>query len=106
MAQAPTRDVAILLRAAGDPGELGQPVRAAVAALDSEQPVTSIRTYPQVIADATFGLRLAARTLAVMAAMALLVSIVGVYSLMAYMASAAPMSSAFASLSAPRGRRS
>jgi predicted permease len=87
MAQATTADAVILLRVAGDPADLGTPLRAAVAAVDSQQPVASISTYPRLIADSTFGLTFAARSLMVIAAGALLVSVVGVYSLMVYLAS-------------------
>jgi len=62
-------------------------VRAAVANLDPDQPVASIRTYPQLVADSTFGLRFAADALSIIAMVGLLVAIVGVYSLMAYLAS-------------------
>ncbi len=87
MAQAATADAVILLRVAGDPADLATPLRAAVAAVDSQQPVASISTYPRLIADSTFGLAFAARSLMVIAAGALLVSVVGVYSLMVYLAS-------------------
>ena len=62
-------------------------MRSAVAALDPQQPVSDVRTYPGAIADATFGMRLAARSLGVIAAVAFIVSIVGVYSLMAFLTS-------------------
>jgi putative ABC transport system permease protein len=85
--QVPPGDVALVLRVAGDPVTVAPLVRASVAAVDPEQPVAQLRSYPQVVADATFGLRFAAETLAVMAGVALLVSLVGVYSLVAYIAS-------------------
>ena len=65
----------------------GAAVRVAVANLDPDQPVASIRTYPQLVADSTFGLRFAANALSIIAMVGLLVATVGVYSLMAYLAS-------------------
>ena len=87
VAQTAANDFTFVLRTAGDPADLGAAVRAAVANLDPDQPVASIRTYPQLVADSTFGLRFAADALSIIAMVGLLVAIVGVYSLMAYLAS-------------------
>ena len=87
LAQSTAQDFTFVLRTAGDPADIGAAVRAAVAQLDPDQPVASIRTYPQMVADSTFGLRFAANALSIIAAVGFLVAVVGVYSLMAYLAS-------------------
>ena len=53
LAQNPTRDMALLVRAVGetDPLALSTPVRQQIWALDPDQPVADVRTLTQIIAD-------------------------------------------------------
>ena len=62
-------------------------LRRAIAAADPDQPVLELRSMDQVVADRAGGITAFARLLAAMGAVALLLALVGIYSLMAYVAS-------------------
>ena len=86
--QAPKAVSAVILRTAGDPLALAGLVRQAVAKVDPDQPVFQILTLLQVIRYSLTGLAYVAWGLVIMGAIALLLSCVGVYGLMAYAVSA------------------
>lgn len=69
----------VVVRTGGDPLALAGPARAVVREIDPAQPVTDIRAYTDVVATTTATRRFVAGALAVFAALALLLAIVGLY---------------------------
>jgi putative ABC transport system permease protein len=69
----------LVVRAAGDPAALAGAVRGAVREVDAAQPVTDVRRYSDVVAATTSTRRFVAGALAVFAALALLLAVVGLY---------------------------
>jgi putative ABC transport system permease protein len=82
--QEPTLNVAVAIRADGDLGALMTPARAAVRAVDPAQPMFDQMPMRQVLHERTIGLQYVAGIMGVFGALALLLSVVGVYSLMAF----------------------
>jgi putative ABC transport system permease protein len=81
---AASRDMALLLRTATDPGALTDGVRAQVLRIDSGQPVYDVQTL-QGLTDVALGpARLALVLLGAFAGIALLIASVGLYALVAY----------------------
>jgi putative ABC transport system permease protein len=85
-ADAPTT-LFVLARTPGAPLDLAGALRSAIADADPQQPITRLQTYDTVIADKTAGIRFAASTLSTMGAMALFLAVMGIYSVMSYLAS-------------------
>jgi ABC-type antimicrobial peptide transport system permease subunit len=83
-AQLPFRNLGIALRAAGDPVALAGPARAAVLALDPDQPVFDVMTMARRIALDNQGNGVVARIMGVLSAIALVLAVVGVYGVMSY----------------------
>jgi len=83
--QWPSFTVDVVMRTAGDPLELASPLRAAVTAIDPDQPVSSIMTYQKRISDYTLGLGFVAWLMGVMGVLALLLTVIGLYSVLAYL---------------------
>jgi len=69
----------LLVRSDTDPLALARPLRQVVRSQDASQPLTDVRTYPDVVASASGTRRLAATLLASFACAALLLSIAGLY---------------------------
>ena len=82
--QAPLYYTYIALRSKGDPLSLAGPARRIIAALDIDRPLWEIKTLQRVITNNLIGLSYAAVMLTVMGAIALALSAVGIYGLMAY----------------------
>jgi predicted permease len=74
----------LLVRSDRAPEALTADVRAAVRAIDSEQPIYAIQTLDEAIALSTFQQRLATQTLGVFAFVALVLAAIGVYGVMSY----------------------
>lgn len=74
----------VIVTTSGDPAALAPAVRGAVHAIDPAQPVHLLRTYHKLIRDNTFGIAYVAANLAALGAVALFLSVLGVYSVMAY----------------------
>ena len=83
--QAPLAPPAIAMRVAGDPAAYENQVRAVVARMDSSLPVYRVRTYSQEMARVTAQQRFEAMLLTSFAAVALVLSAVGLYGLLSYM---------------------
>jgi putative ABC transport system permease protein len=83
-AQEPTFTTVFLVRTGGDPLDLSGELRRAIAALDPDLPLLSLRSMEQVVAERAGGITHLSRLLGVMSAIALLLALMGVYSLMAY----------------------
>jgi putative ABC transport system permease protein len=83
LAQAVEREVAFALRTAGDPERWASSVQKTVHALAPDQPISELMPLRTVINDNTLlATRYGAGTLAVLGAIALLLSAVGVYGVM------------------------
>ena len=74
----------VAVRAKGDPLALAAPARRAILALDIDRPMWEIKTLDRVIAEQLIGLSYVAVMLAVLGAIAILLSAAGIYGLMAY----------------------
>lgn len=84
-AQAPALGLCFVIRADGDLASLMQPARAAVRSVDAALPVFLVMPMQEGLADRTIGLQYVAAIMAVFGAIALVLAVVGVYSLMAFM---------------------
>jgi len=82
--QQPRYSLAFVLRATGDPASLASAARAAVRAVDPNQPAFDVMTMHRMIGDKTIGLRFAAALMGVFGALSLVLAVVGVYGVMAY----------------------
>jgi putative ABC transport system permease protein len=83
-AQAPPGEVALVLRAPGDPLAFAGSARAVVRSLDADLPVYDVKTLPRVRYDRAIGLRFAAGQMGSFGLVGLLLAAVGVYGVMAY----------------------
>ena len=78
---------AYVVRTIGDPMSVAGDLRRAVAAVDADQPIVALESMESLIVERTAGLTFVARALTVMALIALLLAVMGLYSLMAFMVS-------------------
>jgi putative ABC transport system permease protein len=85
--QRPALWMDIGVRAAGDPLLAAPAVTAAIHAVDPDQPITDMRPMTKSIHDNALGLNYVAAVMGVFGGIALLLSAIGVYSVMAYMVS-------------------
>jgi putative ABC transport system permease protein len=84
LAQDPTLSLTFVARTAAAPGALARGMRAAVSAADADQPILALRTMDEVVVEKLAGVDYFARLLVVMSSVALLLALMGIYSLMAY----------------------
>ena len=82
--QAPTGYIAVAVRADGDLSALISPVRAAVRAIDPAQALFDVRPMTEALSERTIGLQYVAAIMAIFGMLALVLAVVGVYSLMAF----------------------
>ncbi len=85
--QDPPYNVAVVVRAAGDPLSLATDLRRAIGTADANQPIRQLLSMRQMVDERASGLYYAARTLGTIGAVALLLALMGIYSLMSYLAS-------------------
>jgi len=78
------RTVSLMVRSALPPGSVMTEVRKAMQSIDVDQPVFTIQTIAQVFAEERSIYRIFATLFAVLAAIGLLLSAIGVYGVMAY----------------------
>ena len=82
--QAPTGSMALVVRSAQDPTALTADARAAVRAVDASQPVFDLQTMRKTLRERTIGLQYLGGIMFVFGGLALLLSVIGVYGVMAY----------------------
>jgi putative ABC transport system permease protein len=83
-AQAPADEIYISLRSTADPALLANAMRKAVLAVDPQQPLFDIQTMDQRVSDQVAQRRLIMLLIACFAALAVILSAVGVYGVFAY----------------------
>ena len=76
--------VAFAVRTVGDPSTLAGDLRRAVGAADGDQPIAALESLSQMVEDRAGGFMFIARALGVVGAIAMVLSIMGIYSLMAF----------------------
>ena len=85
IAQSPPYGGDFAIRTVGDPTALAADFRRAVAAVDPDQPIASLAALEQMVEDRAAGFTFIARALGVVSLIALVLSLLGIYSLMAFM---------------------
>ena len=83
-AQLPIQSVALAVRTDGDPHSFVNVVRSQVSAIDRDQPVSSINTMEEVVEESEGQLRLIMRLLGVFAGAATVLTVIGLYGVIAY----------------------
>jgi putative ABC transport system permease protein len=76
----------LVLRTADDPMALAGALRRAVTAMDPDQPVTNIATMEETLTDRAAGITFIAQSVTVVAVIALVFAVTGLYSLMSFIA--------------------
>lgn len=77
--------VAFAVRTIGDPIALAGDLRRAVAAADPDQPIASLMSLDRLVEERAAGFTFIANAIGVVAVIAFVLSILGIYSLMAYL---------------------
>ena len=77
--------VAFAIRTIGDPAALGGDLRRAVGAVDPDQPIAALGPLDKLVEERAAGFTFIARAIGVVALIALVLSIMGIYSLMAFL---------------------
>ncbi len=85
--QAPALWMDVAVRTIGDPLRLARDVTSAIHAIDPEQPISEMQTMQKSIHNRAIGLNYMAALMGVLGGIALLLSAVGVYGVMAYVVS-------------------
>lgn len=82
--QHPRRNLAVVVRTAGDPERMREPIRKAIAAFDPEQAVADLKPLDQLITEDVALDRLRSILLSALAIVALALAATGLYGLIAY----------------------
>lgn len=84
IAQNPWYSASIAVRTAGDPMSLAPAVKAAIARVDKDQPVTRVRTMDEVASESTAAPRFRAELVGAFAVLALVLAAAGVFGVLAF----------------------
>ena len=84
LAQKPRWRMALVIRTQGEPTTITPAVRTAVSKVDPHQPIYEVRTMERVISERMIGLKYLAVVMSIFGIIALVLSGVGIYGLMAY----------------------
>jgi putative ABC transport system permease protein len=82
--QDPNEQMAVVLRSAGDPTALASAARAAVSAIDRNQPVARVRTMEDVVNSSVAGRRFHMSLVGVLAGLAVILSVIGLYAVVSF----------------------
>jgi len=82
--QNPWYGASVLVRAAGDPGALASAVKAAIAHVDKDLPVTQVQTMEQVASASFAPPRFRAALVGTLAALAIVLAAVGIFGVLAF----------------------
>jgi predicted permease len=82
--QIPWGNMNLLVRTATDPHNMVSPVRAQIAAIDPDQPVTAIQTVDEIMDGSRAQPRFTMLLLGIFSVIALVLAVVGIYSVQAY----------------------
>jgi putative ABC transport system permease protein len=85
IAQQAPYSVAIAVRTIGDPHALSGDLRRAVANADADQPIAALESLDTMVEERAAGFVFISRALGIVGAIALVLSIIGIYSLMAFL---------------------
>jgi predicted permease len=80
----PPRGMAIVVRTLGEPGAAANVLRQAVRDVDPDQPLFNVQSMPEALAEARWPWRVFGAMFAIFAAIALVLSAVGIYAVTAY----------------------
>jgi putative ABC transport system permease protein len=83
--QAPSDYLCLVVRTSGEPTAIAPDARRAVQGIDPDQPVFDVMSMRRALHERTIGLQYLAAIMATFAAIALVLSTVGLYALMAYL---------------------
>jgi putative ABC transport system permease protein len=83
--QSPAGSLSVLVKTSGDAASVAGPARAAVRAVDPSQPVFDVMSLRTRLHERTIGLQYIAGIMVVFGGLALVLSVVGIYGVMAYM---------------------